>query len=195
MPESNFPGRDKLIAALDAAVALHDHEAVTASIRHALSDLVGSKQITLPGTLLQAQDDHYARRELYASAQHGYSVIAMTWGPDQGTPVHDHAGLWCVDVVCHGCLEVVPCDLAEQDGERYRFVNADVIRAGVGAAGSLIPPHEYHVIRNASSHNVALSLHVYQQAMDRCNIFVDETGDGWLTRHEHLLHTAVLGTD
>jgi hypothetical protein len=30
-------------------------------------------------------EGHYARRELYRSAEHGYSMVAMTWGPGQGT--------------------------------------------------------------------------------------------------------------
>jgi hypothetical protein len=94
-----------------------------------------------------------------------------------------------VDVVCHGQLKIVPYDLVEQDGERHRFTAAEVIDAGVGAAGSLIPPHEYHSICNASDSSVAVSLHVYQRAMTRCNIFADETGDGWLTRRERPLYT------
>ncbi len=26
----------------------------------------------------------------------------MTWGPGQGTPLHDHAGIWCVEGVVEG---------------------------------------------------------------------------------------------
>jgi predicted metal-dependent enzyme (double-stranded beta helix superfamily) len=195
MPALDFPGRDQLIAALDAAVALHDDQAVTTALRYASSDLINHQQLTLPAQLLQPQSDCYARRELYASAAQGYSVIAMTWGPGQGTPVHDHAGLWCVEVVCCGQLEIVPYDLLERDGDHHRFTAAATIEASTGDAGSLIPPHEYHTIRNISDNSVALSLHVYQRSMTHCNIFTDETGDGWLTRHERLLQTDPLTED
>ena len=50
--------------------------------------------------------------------------------------------------------------------------------AGTGSAGSLIPPHEYHTIRNASDTDNAVSLHIYERPMTCCGIF-DATGDGW----------------
>ena len=74
----------------------------------------------------------------------------MTWGPGQGTPVHDHSGLWCVEGVWDGQLEITQYELLERDGERFRFRAAGGMHAGPGSAGSLIPPHEYHTIRNAS---------------------------------------------
>ena len=74
----------------------------------------------------------------------------MTWGPGQGTPIHDHCGLWCVEGVWDGELEITQYELLERDGERFRFRAAGGMQAGPGSAGSLIPPHEYHTIRNAS---------------------------------------------
>lgn len=189
MPRLDFPGRDRLIAALDSAVALGDDQAVTAALRHSLSRLIGDGEITLPALLLEPMADHYARRELYTSPELGYSVIAMTWGPGQGTHVHDHSGMWCVEGVCHGRLEITQYELAERDGERYRFVAAGAIEAGTGSAGSLIPPHEYHAIRNASDRDVAVSMHVYQRSMLRCSVYTGESKDGWLARQERLLGT------
>ena len=41
----------------------------------------------------------------------------MTWGPGQGTPLHDHAGMWCVEGVLEGRIEVARYDLLdERDG-------------------------------------------------------------------------------
>ena len=66
----------------------------------------------------------------------------------------------------------------------------------LGSAGSLIPPHEYHAIRNPSDAGIAVSLHVYQRPLLRCHVFVPEDADapcagdgGWMRREERLLGT------
>jgi predicted metal-dependent enzyme (double-stranded beta helix superfamily) len=191
MAALDFEGRDKLVAVFDAAVALGDDRATTDALRKSLCKLIGDAEIALPEPLLHPIADHYARRELYTSPEHGYSVIAMTWGPGQGTLIHDHSGMWCVEGVWLGRLEIVQYELAEHEGDRYRFIEAGAIEAGTGSAGSLIPPHEYHTIRNPSERDAAVSLHVYQRAMLRCGVFAadERAGAGWLTRQERLLRT------
>jgi len=188
----DFPVHDKLVASLDAAVALGDDRAVTDALRKSLCELICDDGIALPACVLEPIADHYARREVYTSPNLGYSVIAMTWGPGQGTKIHDHSGMWCVEGVWRGRLEITQYELAEHDQERYRFVAAGTIEAGTGSAGSLIPPHEYHTIRNPSDKAVAVSLHVYQRTMVRCGIYtpeVDADVEGWQRRGERLLGT------
>lgn len=174
----DFPGRAHLIESIDAAVALGDHAAVAQALRSSLCRMMRENTVALPGCVLDPVEGHYARRELYVSPQHGYVVIAMTWGPGQGTPIHDHSGLWCVEGVWHGQLEITQYDLSEQRGDRYRFTDVGTLIAGTGSAGSLIPPHEYHTIRNASDTGTAVSLHIYQRNMTCCGIF-DVADDGW----------------
>ena len=174
----DFPGRAHLIESIDAAVALGDHAAVAQALRSSLCRMMRENTVALPDCVLDPVEGHYARRELYVSPQHGYVVIAMTWGPGQGTPIHDHSGLWCVEGVWHGQLEITQYDLSEQRGDRYRFTDVGTLIAGTGSAGSLIPPHEYHTIRNASADRIAVSLHIYQRTRTCCGIF-DAIGDGW----------------
>ncbi len=174
----DFPGRAHLIESIDAAVALGDHAAVAQALRSSLCRMMRENTVALPDCVLDPVEGHYARRELYVSPQHAYVVIAMTWGPGQGTPIHDHSGLWCVEGVWHGQLEITQYDLSEQRGDRYRFTDVGTLIAGTGSAGSLIPPHEYHTIRNASDTGTAVSLHIYQRTMTCCGIF-DVAGDGW----------------
>ena len=50
------------------------------------------------------------------------------------------------------------------------------MHAGPGSAGSLIPPHEYHTIRNASPDAVAVSLHIYKAPMECCSKFAAAGG-------------------
>ena len=186
----NFHGHDKLVASLDAAVALGDDLAITNALRKTLCEMICDDEVTLPDCVLEPIADHYARRELYTSPEHGYSVVAMTCGPGQGTKIHDHSGMWCVEGVWKGRLEITQYELAERDDERYRFIPVGTIEAGTGSAGSLIPPHEYHTIRNPSDKAIAVSLHVYQRTMVRCGVFSPDGDDAqWQSRGERLLGT------
>ena len=186
LPDMDFPGHDKLVAALDAAVASGDEHAVTAALRNTLCRMIRDRDVQLPACVHDPIDDHYARREIYRSPELGYSVVAMTWGPGQGTPVHDHCGLWCVEGVWDGELEITQYELLESDGERVRFRAAGGMQAGPGSAGSLIPPHEYHTIRNTSADTVAVSLHIYKAPMEGCSMFEPQDGE-WYARRAKTL--------
>ncbi|QOW25569.1 cysteine dioxygenase family protein [Lysobacter sp. H23M47] len=185
-PAISFPGRAKLVALLDAAVSRGDEHQVTAALRNALSSIIPDSEIQLPDCVSEPIEGHYARREIYRSTEHGYSVVAMTWGPGQGTPVHDHCGLWCVEGVWQGGLDITQYELLERDGERFRFRGTGGMIAGPGSAGSLIPPHEYHAIRNSSSNAIAISVHIYKAPMETCAMFVPVDGE-WFARVEKAL--------
>ena len=87
LPDIAFPGRDKLVNAIDAAVGAGDEHAITAALRNTLCRMIRDRDVALPECVFEPIEDHYARREIYRSPEHGYSVVAMTWGPGQGTPV------------------------------------------------------------------------------------------------------------
>lgn len=188
LPDLDFPGHDKLVAAIDDAVACGDEHAVTAALRNTLCKMIRDRDVHLPDCVFDPIDDHYARREIYRSPQLGYSVVAMTWGPGQGTPMHDHSGLWCVEGVWDGELEITQFELLERNGEDFRFRAAGGMHAGPGSAGSLIPPHEYHTIRNASNDSVAVSLHIYKAPMECCSMFEPREGE-WFRRVDKSLET------
>lgn len=181
-----FPGAQRLVDALDAAVRNDCTVMITDALRQSLCRLIRDSEVRLPDCVYQPASDHYARREIYHSEELGYSVIAMTWGPGQGTSIHDHAGMWCVEGVWHGEIEVTPYELLEQDDTRYRFESRGTMLAGPGSAGSLIPPHEYHTIRNPSDDAVAVSLHIYRGSMTSCAVF-RPLGDNWYDRDQRQL--------
>ena len=183
----DFPGCDKFIAAIDAAVTAGDEHAITAALRNSLCSLIRDQDVQLPDCVFNPITDHYARRELYRSPQHGYSVVAMTWGPGQGTPLHDHSGLWCVEGVWDGELEIVQYELLEREGERFRFRAGGGMHAGPGSAGSLIPPHEYHTIRNTSPDSVAVSLHIYKAEMACCSMCQPQDGEWFIRESAEML--------
>ena len=182
----DFPGSRQLIDTIDAAVALDGEQAITDALRNGLCRLIRSQAVQLPACVFEGNADHYARRELYCSEERGYCVVAMTWSPGQGTMIHDHCGMWCVEGVWSGALEVVQYEHLEDLGARHRFRPVGSIQAGPGSAGSLIPPHEYHTIRNPSEDAVAVSLHIYSGRMTHCAVFRAEQAD-WYTREERQL--------
>ncbi len=189
-----FPGSERLLAMIDAAVALGDERAITDALRAGLCQAMRDPDIRLPDCVFEPVADHYARREIYRCEHSGYAVIAMTWGPGQGTPIHDHSGLWCVEGVWHGQIEITQYHLRQRDDERFQFEAVGTQIAGTGSAGSLIPPHEYHTIRNPSSDAIAVSLHIYKQAMTCCSMFQPLGGD-WYQRSQRQLCVEPLAAD
>jgi len=181
MGHPEFRGRDALLAVIDTAYAQASDEALTHSLRDGLCRLIRERAVSLPECVFEPVEGHYARRELFACAERGTTVVAMTWAPGQGTPIHDHCGLWCVEGVWQGQLEITRYELEEEDGERTRFSKHETLIADAGSAGSLLPPHEYHTIRNPQPDRVSISLHVYQRAMGTCATFEPVGGD-WYQR-------------
>jgi 3-mercaptopropionate dioxygenase len=175
-------GCRRLIEALDRAVQAPTTEQVGEQVKACLQELIAEGAVELPPELRKGCPEHYARRLIHRSEQHGYTALAMIWGPGQGTPLHDHAGMWCVEGVLEGRIEVVQHQLLAQDGDRLRFRPEEAVLAGRGSAGSLIPPFEYHTIANPPGNGTAITLHVYGGEMTRCTIFEPE-GDGWFRRH------------
>ena len=185
MNQTDFTGSKELVAMLDEAVASQDTNQVIEAVKEGLCRLIRDERMRLPEELTKPSDESYARRLLYKDPEAAYEVIAMIWGPGQGTPLHDHCGIWCVDGVLPGQVAVTQYDLLERDGERFLFRAQQTVHAGVGTAGSLIPPFEYHTIRNDRP-DPSITIHVYGGLMDRCTVFEPES-KGWYRRHEKML--------
>jgi predicted metal-dependent enzyme (double-stranded beta helix superfamily) len=178
-----FRGRDALLAVVEEAYAQPDGESLTHTLRDGLCRLIKTRAVSLPECVFEPVEGHYARRELYSCPERGTTIVAMTWAPGQGTPIHDHCGLWCVEGVWQGQLEITRYELEETDADRARFTRYETLMAGAGSAGSLLPPHEYHTIRNPREDAIAISLHVYQATMGTCATFTPIDGEpGWYLR-------------
>lgn len=116
----------------------------------------------------------YARHLVYHGERSGCCIVAMSWGPGQGTPVHDHDGTWCVEACLEGQLEVIQYELEEtrddSEGPVYVFDSKEIQRVGRGAVGCLIPPYEHHIIRNPFAKR-AITLHVYGKELKKASCF------------------------
>jgi predicted metal-dependent enzyme (double-stranded beta helix superfamily) len=190
LPHGDFPGRHRLTDRIDAAIdgAAGDATRTVAAIGEVLSALQAADGLRLPEAVAEPHPDHYARRELYHSATRGYCIVAMTWAPGQGTPLHDHDGLWGVVAVWRGRLTITDYTPIRSDGERAWFAPSPLVTGTQGAVGSVVPPAEYHVIANRSETELAVSVHVYERAAEACTIFVPQA-DGSYAR-ERLALTA-----
>jgi len=131
-----------------------------------------------PGLYLSACPEHYARRLIWRDPENRFVVVGMTWAPGQTTPLHDHGGVWGVEIVVGGTMRETSFRLVDRDPDgRYRFIRAGERMATKGMAGVLCPPHDYHTFGNAGT-TPAYTLHVYGGTMSRCNVFSAES-DGW----------------
>ena len=118
-------------------------------------------------------------------------MVCMVWGPGQKTAIHDHAGVWCVEGVYEGVLQVTRYDLQGEMADDVRFRPGEMIQAGVGACGALIPPSEYHQISNHGS-APALSLHVYERDLKVCHIFEPAGGDRYRRSRKEMEYHSVM---
>ena len=116
----------------------------------------------------------YARHLVFQGENSGCCIVAMSWGPGQGTPVHDHDGTWCVECCLEGQLDVVQYELesttADSEGELFNFEPKTCQKVGRGAVGCLIPPFEHHTIHNPHAKR-AVTLHVYGKELKKASCF------------------------
>ena len=170
-------GLTELIDRLNAAVEERTPEAITRRVKRDLEELLSAGALELPAKFKTPRSDCYARRLLYHDPADRYTAVVMTWGPGQGTPVHDHGGLWCVEGVVEGQMQVTQYDV-QRDGDGFSVRPlGQPIAAGVGSAGRLIPPTDYHVLANAQSSATSVTLHIYGGNLTGCRTFTpDNTG-------------------
>lgn len=178
---------EPLIERLRDAVLLGEPEAIATRIKDDLEGFIPASGLVLPEHFRRTKAGSYCRRLLYRDDDLGFTAVVMTWAPGQRTALHDHAGIWCVEGVVEGEMEVCRFELTEERADGlYCFCERGGAHARAGEAGALIPPFEHHTLGNATSDRVALTLHVYGGEMDHCSIF-EPLGDGLYRRCEKSL--------
>ncbi len=180
----------ELVRRLDEAMTPPDDAGRARAVKTVLEDMFAAGTDFLAPEFLVPDPERYARRLVHRDPAGRYVAIAMVWNTGQGTPLHDHAGIWCVECVYTGQIKVTSYTCMGGDPERdiVQFKQETVIHAGVGEAGALIPPFEYHVLENADR-QPTITLHVYGGEMDHCHIFEPVEG-GWLRKYRELRYTA-----
>jgi len=161
---------------LDAVIHRKAQSEIPEAVKAVLIDSLKCGSLALPSEYVQPVEGSYARRLLHRDPSGTYTMVVMTWGPGQRTALHDHAGIWCVECVVDGNMEVAQYDLVSERGETFRFEQRSRVIAGRGSAGCLIPPFEYHTLANVNE-TPSVTLHVYGGEMDHCHVF-EPAADG-----------------
>lgn len=170
-PGRSFPLIRAFLRDIDGVVARGGRTGdIVEAVRRRLFHLIEAHP-ALPDGATTCAHDEYARHLLYGDPRGRYEVVVMAWAPGQATPIHDHAGIWCVEGVVQGEVDVTRFDLKETlAGGKARLEQVEVIHAGLGECGALIPPVEHHRIANPYA-RPALTIHVYGGRLRTCNIF------------------------
>jgi predicted metal-dependent enzyme (double-stranded beta helix superfamily) len=161
---------------LDAVIHGGADARVPELVKAILLDSMSTGALAVPPKYRQPIEGTYARRLLHRDPSGDYTIVVMTWGPGQKTALHDHAGIWCVECVVDGNMEVAQYALTSEADGAFRFERRNHVVAGRGSAGCLIPPFEYQTLANAAE-PPSVTLHVYGGEMDHCHVF-EPSGDG-----------------
>lgn len=101
--------------------------------------------------------------------QPAVSVMVMAWPANHRTPLHDHAGLWGLELTLAGALEVQSWRRDPNSGD-LRALGSDWLGPGDSTWFEGDPNH-LHRCRNLSQHETALTLHVYGGELNRCSTY------------------------
>ena len=175
----------ELIALVDDAVDRMPGNGCCQTVKEVLEKVVDSNEEFIDAEFLRPAPDKYARRLLHMDPAGRYSILVMVWGDGQGTALHDHDNMWCVECVYRGRIKVTSYShFGAKDG-LDEFQPAKVVYAGKGEAGALIPPYDHHILENAD-HQPAVTIHIYGGEMTSCDVFVP-VGEGLYRREKRQL--------
>lgn len=179
--------KTELIELLDKAVENMEMKGCCMAVKDALEQIVASGKEFVEEHDMRPAPNKYARHLLHLDPAGRYSVMAMVWSKGQGTAVHDHAGMWCVECVYRGKILVTSYSVEKEDGNRFWFTKENEIVAGIGEAGALIPPFDHHTIENPFDEK-AVTIHVYGGEMTWADVFIPD-GDSYLIERRTLSYT------
>ena len=175
----------ELITQLEEAVSLNSESDTVMQVKEILCQSLKAG-FALPEDKKTTCKEHYARHLIHADPEGLFSIVAMVWGPGQATPLHDHGDLWCVEGLLEGSVEV--CMYKHRDSKpdgTEIFEESFCVYPGCGDTGHLIPPEDHHIIRNTSSTESAITIHIYGGEMEECTVFEPTGQENEYKRRTH----------
>lgn len=124
----------------------------------------------------------YRRIPLGVGNARNYEALLIVWPPGYATPIHDHDGLWGMEFVLDGVLEVESFQLLPQPPIHLERDHCQVV--GVGDHVAFSQADYAHRCRNLSRNRQALSLHVYGGELNRYRSFAHDQGQ-WSSELHH----------
>jgi predicted metal-dependent enzyme (double-stranded beta helix superfamily) len=132
----------------------------------------------------------YRRIALADSSTLGYEALLIIWPPAHATPIHDHDGLWGMEIMLDGVLEVEAFDLSLQDHPHLVSRGTSVI--GIGDHLAFSHADYAHRCRNLSSSRPAVSLHIYGGALDSYRSYQQHDEGHWTSTTHQTVREAAL---
>jgi len=158
------------------------NDRVTA-LASALAGLLATGALDDERLYLDPLQGHYSRKLIWRDPEHCFVIVGMSWAPGQGSPLHDHDGLWGGEIVVSGTMHETRFRLVEREvTSRYRFEPEQSRLSTRGSLGMLVPPLEYHEFRNVDD-CVARTVHVYGGDLTRAQMFTHEAGEWYRAKH------------
>ena len=112
----------------------------------------------------------YRRHLLASGARDGYSALLISWPPGHQTPLHDHDGLWGIELVLDGAIAIE--EFTRSGMPRYPALeHRRTLILGIGDATKFTRGEYVHSCRNLSAQRQALSLHVYGGVLEEYSTF------------------------
>lgn len=107
-----------------------------------------------------ADGEQFRRHPIAAVESRDCSALLMYWPAGHATLPHDHAGLWGIEIVVDGHLDV---DEYTQSGDADKPVLTFVrsLRLSAGDAAMFTSEKYVHRCRNRSNTSATLTLHIY----------------------------------
>lgn len=180
---------------LRAVARAHGHgsQPDLATLALELGRAIRSNAMTLDTELgsLREPGRGFERWRLGARRHRDMQLMVMTWPANHATPVHDHGGLWGLEVVLHGAIEVQSFMRDARNGElrpgeRTWLGRGDAVWFDADEPG-------VHRCRNLSRHEAALTLQVHGAELTDYFAYEQARPDQpWQARPQHATFAGLL---
>jgi predicted metal-dependent enzyme (double-stranded beta helix superfamily) len=182
--------KDKVLAAVESTLSGQELAQPDRLARALSSAPWWSGCPTAPDILDPSTPQTYLRIPLVPAHATNYSVLLIAWPAGHNTPVHDHDGLWGIELVLDGALQVESFSLAIED--KPHLVSRGSTVLGLGDSATFSDADFAHRCRNLSARKPALSLHVYGGELEAFRAYAkDARGDWHATAHRTIREAAL----
>ncbi len=116
----------------------------------------------------------YRRHLIAQDDTRHFSALLIAWPQGYTTPLHDHDGLWGIELVVEGALAIEEFVKGGSEADPVLEHQRTLI-LGIGDATTFDGPGYVHACRNLSATKPALSLHVYGGSLESYSTFHTHT--------------------
>ncbi len=153
---------DRFVAEVSTGLAkAGTPEAVTLMVEESLARILPDSS-WLAEEHRKPSGEGFTRSLIFRHPELGFAVVATVWSPGQGTPVHDHGGIWGVEGVVEGTVRIRQFNpvSGEEPAGRIHIRQEREYTARLGDIERLVPGSDHHQMENAGD-MPAVTVHVF----------------------------------